>query len=146
MARFSAGVRTAAGSTTLPIFSLYAGATGGGRLRELGVENTGAVAVALYLARFTTTGTQGAGLVEAKHDPNSGPALCTAVTTHTVLPTLGDDLGYRATLGAAVGSAYAWTFWDGPGLVIPVGTANGVGLLVATGAGVVCDCYAIWDE
>jgi hypothetical protein len=146
MARFSAGVRTGAGSTTLPIISLYGGATGGGKVREIGVFNTTTTAVVLSLMRLTNTGTQGAGLTEAKHELGSGPALCTAFTTHSVDPTSGGiDLGYRAILGAAAGAGIIWTFGDA-GIVIPADTTEGVAVIVATGTGQVCDAYIVWDE
>jgi hypothetical protein len=144
MARFSTGVRTGAGSTTLPILSLYSTATIGAKLREVGIFNTTATAVELYLCRLTTAGTQGAGIVETGHDPDNPPA-CTAFTTHTGNPTLGGDLGYRGVLGAAIGSGIIWTFGDS-GIRIPVGTGNGIGVLVATGTGQVCQAYLVWDE
>jgi hypothetical protein len=145
MARYSAGVLTGAGSTTLPIVSLYSAAAVGAKIREIGVFNTTATAVALKLVRLTTAGTQGAGLVEAKHDADSAAASATAVTTHTVAPTLGDDLGYRASLGAAVGAGVIWTFGDS-GLRVPVGTANGIGVIVENGTGQACQAYVVWDE
>lgn len=146
MARYSAGTRSAgAGSTTLPIGSLYAAAGSGARLREVGIFNTTNTAVAVRLVRLTTQGTPGAGLTEAKHDPNSAAAAATAFDTHTAAPTLGDDLGYRAALGASIGSGIVWVFGDA-GLVIPAGTANGVGIIVATGTGQVLDWYMVWDE
>jgi hypothetical protein len=147
MARFSSGARAAgAGSTTLPIGSLYGGSTGGGRIREIGVTNTTATSVAVHLIRLTNTGTQGSGLTEAKHDLSSGPALCTAFNTHTVDPTSGGiDLGYRTILGAAIGAAWVWTFGDS-GLVIPADTTEGVGIITSTGTGQVLDFYFVWDE
>lgn len=145
MARYSTGDRTGAGSTTLPLISLYAAAASSGAIREIGVFNTTATAVELFLVRLTTAGTQGAALVEALHDDNSQAAACTAFGTHTVAPTLGDDLGYRAVLGAAIGSGVIWTFGD-TGLRIPEGVANGIGLLVENGSGQVCQAYIVWDE
>ena len=145
MARYSAGVRTAAGSTVLPSFSIYAAAGVGGTIREIGIFNTTATAVALALRRLTTAGTQGAGQTEAAHNNDFVAASCTVVTTHTVAPDLGDDFGYRAPLGAAVGSGVIWTF-GGPGLVIPPGTANGIGVIVASGTGQVLDGWVVWDE
>jgi hypothetical protein len=109
MARYSAGVKTGAGSTTLPIFSLYRISGVSAKLREVGVFNTTNTAVDVKLVRLTTTGTQGAAQVEAKQDPDSAAASCTTHTTHSVAPTLGDDLGYRASLGAAVGAGAIWT-------------------------------------
>lgn len=147
MARYSAGVRTGAGSTTLPIISLYNVATASGILREIGVFNTTTTAVALMLARFSTTGTQGAALVESRHRRNSPPALCTAFTTHTVAPTiLETDLGYRTVLGAAIGAGVIWTFGSEGLEVGDLGTGNGLGIIVATGTGQVCDAYIVWDE
>jgi len=145
MARYSAGALTSAGSTTLPIISLYAAASVGGALREVGVFNTTTTAVALKLVRLTTAGTQGAALVEGKHDPNSVAASCTAVNTHSIAPTLGDDLGYRAVLGAAIGAGVIWVF-GGTGLIIPTGTGNGIGVIVENGTGQACQAALTWDE
>ena len=145
MARYSTGVRTGAGSTTLPIISLYTIAGFSPKIREIGAFNTTTTAVALALRRLTSAGTQGAALTAAKHDPLSAAALATPFTTHTANPTLGDDLGYRNPCGAAIGAGVIWTFGD-TGLIIPVGTANGVGIIIATGTGQVCDAYIVWDE
>ena len=151
MARYSAGVLTGAGSTTLPIISLYAIANVGGELREVGLTNTTSTAVALRMIRLAAAGTQGAGLAEAKHNPTSAAASCTAFTTHTVDPTAGSvDLGYRASLGAAVGAGVIWTFGA---TGIRVGnatggttTADGVGVIVENGTGQACQAYLVWDE
>lgn len=145
MARYSAGVKTGAGSTTLPVISLYASASVGARIREIGVFNTSGTQVDVKLVRLTTAGTQGTGLTEAPHDPSEAAASCTAFTTHTAAPTLGADLGYRATLGAAAGSGCIWTFGDS-GLRIPTGTANGIGVIVENGTGQALQAYLVWDE
>jgi hypothetical protein len=145
MARYSAGAKTSAGSTTLPLISLYSAAAVGAKIREIGVFNTTSTAVDVKLARLTTAGTPGTGLTEAKYDPDSTTASCTAVNTHTVGPTVGDDLGYRASLGAAVGSGVIWTFGDA-GLRVPVGTGNGIGIIVENGTGQACQAYITWDE
>src|SRR5262245_30503064 len=102
MARYTAGVKTTAGSTTLPLASIYSAASVGGKLREVGVFNTTNTQVDVKLIRLTSQGTPGAGQTEAKYDPDSATASCTTFTTHSsTAPTTGDDLGYRATLGAA---------------------------------------------
>lgn len=145
MPRYSAGVKTGAGSTTLPLISLYSSSTVGAKIREIGCFNTTDTAVDIKLVRLTTTGTQGTGLTEAKYDPDSPAASCTAFTTHTAAPTLGDDLGYRATLGAAKGAGIIWTFGDS-GIRIPVGTANGVGVIIENGTGQALQAYIVWDE
>jgi len=145
MARYSSGVKTSAGSTSLPIISIYAAAAVGGKVREIGVFNTTATAVDVKLTRVTTTGTQGAGQTAAKYDADAANASCGVFTTHSVAPTLGNDLGYRASLGAAIGAGVIWTFGD-TGLRIPVGTANGIGVIVENGTGQACQAYIVWDE
>jgi len=143
MALYSSGLLTGAGSTTLPVISLYAASGVAPKIKEIGVFNTTAIAVALKLVRLTTTGTQGSGQVEAKHDPDSVSSSGTAFATHTVGPTLGDDLGYRNQLGAAVGSGIIWTF---EGLRIPIGVANGIGVIVENGTGQALQAYIKWEE
>ena len=150
MARFSAGARTTAGTSLRPMMSLYSAAASVGTLREVGCFNTTATALEIFLTRLTTTGTQGAGLTEARYNPKKPPALCTAFTTHTADATLGDDLGYRGVLGAAVGSGIIWTFGD-DGIQIGEPDAveavtNGIGIILATGTGQICQTYFVWDE
>ncbi len=150
MPRFSAGVLTGAGTSLRPMISVYSAAGSTGVLREVGVFNTTATAVAIMLTRLTTTGTQGAGLTEARHNPKKPPALCTAFTSHTADATLGDDLGYRAVLGASVGSGVIWTFGD-DGIAIGEPDAveavtNGIGVILENGTGQACQAYLIWDE
>ncbi len=145
MARYSAGAKTTAGSTALPIISLYSGASVGPKIREIGVFNTTSTAVDLKLVRLTSTGTQGAGLTEANHDPDSATASCAAFNTHSANPSLGNDMGYRASLGAAVGAGVIWTFGD-QGLRVGTGTTNGLGVIVENGTGQACQAYIVWDE
>ncbi len=144
MARFSAGFRTSVGSTTLPIASLYAVAGSGGVLREVHIFNTTAVAVALKLSRLDSAGTKPAAVADAEYDQNAPVATCVAHNTHTVGPTIDEEFE-RVTLGAAIGSGVIWTF-GGSGLIIPLGTANGIGIVVSTGTGQVCDVSLVWDE
>lgn len=146
MARYSVAARsTGAGSTTLPTFSLYSPASTGGAIREIGVFNTAAVAVILRVARFTTAGTQGTGFTEVKYDEDTPAPLMTAFDTHTGGPTIATGSFRTAVLGAAIGSGVIWTFGD-RGIVIPPGTGNGVGVVVASGTGQILDFYVDWDE
>ncbi len=150
MARFMAGVRSTAGTAARPMMSLYSPAASTGRLREVGCFNTTATALEIFLTRLTDTGTQGAGLTESQYDPKGPPALCTAFTTHSADATYGDDLGYRAVLGAAVGSGVIWTFGEN-GLQIGLPDAvelvtNGIGISLETGTGQICQTYFVWDE
>jgi len=146
MARYSVGNRsTGAGSTTLPVFSLYAGSATVGRIREIGVFNTATTAVAIKLARLSTAGTQGAALTLTKYSTDAATAGCTGYQTHTGGPTITAGQIRQASLGAAIGSGVIWTFGD-IGLRIPTGTGNGIGVVVATGTGQILDFYIDWEE
>ncbi len=145
MARYSASFRAAgAGSATLPIGSVYAATGSGGTIREVGVFNSTATAVVIALVRLDSAGTQGAGITEALYAEYLRAPACTAFNTHSAGPTIGEELR-RASLGAAIGSGVIWTFGD-TGIVIPAGTANGIGIYIPTGTGQVCDLYFDWDE
>lgn len=134
-----------AGSTTLPIGSLYAAAAVNFRLREVVVWNTTTTAVALKIVRLSTTGTQGTALTEVGHDSSSVAPSCAAFNTHSVLPTLAGDI-YPITLGAAIGSGAIITFGGDVGVNVNVGTGNGIGIIVATGTGQICDFGFVWEE
>lgn len=146
MARQSAAYRTTgAGSATLPMASLFSLGTGDLWLVEVGVTNTTVTALEVSLKRFTAAGTAGTaqtvlweeGVLNftAKGDPRD---------THTVTPTITAGELRRASIGASIGSGVIWTF-GGRGLLIPSGTANGVGLMPMTGTGQICDVYWSWD-
>lgn len=146
MARYSVGAKTAtAGSTVLPLISLYSAAAVGAKVREIGCFNTTNVAVDIALKRLTTQGTPGTGLTEDKYDPESAAPSCTAFQSHTAGTPIGSDLGYRASLGAAVGAGVIWTFGES-GIRISVGTANGIGVAVENGTGQILQAYIVWDE
>jgi hypothetical protein len=149
MARFSASWRTAgAGSATLPIGSLYGTAAVRPRLVEVGVFNSTATAVTVALVRLTTTGTQGSTKTGVYEDDNSQAAVATPKDTHTVAPTITATALRQASLGAAIGSGVIWTFGGGktPGLIIPNTTGDGVGIIIPTGTGQICDIAFTWDE
>jgi hypothetical protein len=146
VSRYAAGGLTSAGSTTLPLASIYA--TTGGRIwiNEIGVYNTTATAVALKLVRLTTAGTSPAALTSAPvslEDP--AVAIGNVHLTHTVAPTLGADLGYRCVLGAAVGSGNIWT-WPDRVLTITATANAGIGLIVENGTGQPVQFYVAWGE
>ena len=146
MARYSTGVLTGAGTTLLPIISLYSIAGVSPVIREIGLTNTTTTAVALKLTYLTTAGTPGTGLTETKYRDGAIAASATGFTTHTGTgPTFGNDLGYRASLGAAIGAGVIWTFGE-QGITPPVGTANGVGVVPENGTGQACQAYITWDE
>jgi hypothetical protein len=145
MARQAVGYRTTnAGSATLPMASLYAEATGGLWLVEVGVTNTTVTAYEISLARFSTAGTSSAVTGTYEESDVNFTAKGTARNSHSsTAPTLGVEVR-RASIGASIGSGVIWTF-GGRGLLIPSGTANGVGLITITGTGQVSDVYWVWD-
>lgn len=146
MARFSAAFRsTGAGSTTLPIASLFAPAAAQPVIYEVGIFNTTTTAVAIALRRVTATGTVGAAEVELGLDDTAATATATAVNTHTVTPTFVTGNLRVATLGAAAGSGVIWTFSE-RGLRIPQGTGNGIVVVPLVGTGQICDVYFEWAE
>jgi len=147
MARFHAAWRTTgAGSATLPMASMYSLATGDLWVVEIHVFNTTTTAFECSVKRLSTAGTQGtaqtmvygegATNATAKGDPRD---------THTVAPTLVVGELARAPIGASIGSGIIWTF-GARELLIPSGTANGIGLMPITGTGQISDVTWVIDQ
>jgi hypothetical protein len=145
MARFVAGGLTTAGSTTLPVAALVGGTTVLARIREIGVFNTTATAVALKLCRVTTAGTPGATLTASSM--NMDPATPVAVLKNTYSGTAPTtvDLGFRTVLGAAVGSGFVWSFEDFD-LTTLIVASSAVGIIVENGTGQALQTYFKWFE
>jgi hypothetical protein len=147
MGRYAVGTRSAgAGSTTLAVGSVFAGANNEFKLVEVGAFNTTATACSIALRRWTALGTQGAGLTEIPYNPDISAATATGYDTHTVTGTITGGEFARASLGAAIGSGVIWTFDRGASIIIPKGTGNGIAIMVGTGTGQILDWYMIWDE
>lgn len=145
MARYTVSALTSAGSTTLPIISLYGGTGTRPRLREVHLFNTTTTAVNLKLVRVTTAGTTGSALTIMPLVFEDPPALATAFNTHTVAPTITSGDLWRGQLGAAVGSGVILTFPEN-GIVIPKTASNGLAVVVSSGTGQAVDATLIWDE
>jgi hypothetical protein len=145
VARYTVAALTTAGSTTLPIISLYGGTTVRPKLRELWLTNTTTTAVSLKLVRVTTTGTQGTGLTEMPLIPEDPAAIATAFNTHSAGPTITTGDLWRGALPASIGGAVVVTFPD-PGLGIPATANNGLAVVVSTGTGQAVEAVLIWDE
>lgn len=144
MATHSISLRSGgAGSSTLPIASLFAAAATGFSLLEVHVFNTTATALTMRLMRLTAQGTPGAGLTETEEDENGAPPLATAFDTHSVAPTFGAERR-RVRLPAVDGAGMVWMFEPGQFRVQP-GTGNGIGL-VPEGTGQICDVVIVWEE
>ena len=146
MPRYSFGMRgtSITWSNVRAAMSIFAAASSGGAIREVGVFNTTATALAVALVRFTNATNVGAGQTEGEYDENSPPPLCTVFAGHTGDGGVGQVLR-QASIGAAIGAGVIWTFGD-RGLVIAPGTANGIGITVPTGTGQVLDLYIDWEE
>lgn len=145
MTAYTASHLTSAGSTTLPISSLYGATTDRMLLTSLSVFNTTATAVSLKLVRVTTAGTQGAGQTEMPLDSADSASNGQVFTTHTVAPTITSGDLYRFVLGASIGSGVVLSFQANP-IVIPATANNGLALVVSTGTGQVCEVNWIWQE
>ncbi len=144
MSRYSGGILpTGIGSTTLPMTSLFAGAS---RfiLREVHVFNTTTSEVDVALRMLTAQGTAPDTGVEVEHDVDGPAPFATIKQTHTVAPTFTAGNLAEARLAAAIGAAIIWTFNDG--IYVPGGTANGVGVGLNSGTGQICSVTFIWDE
>jgi hypothetical protein len=146
MARYSAAALTTAGSTTLPVISLYGGTTVRPRLREVHLFNTTSTAVSLKLVRLTTTGTQGTALTETAMIQEDPASIAQAFNTHSVAPTITTGDLWRGVLGAAVGSGIIITFPDPGGVAIPATANSGLGIVVSSGTGQAVEATLIWDE
>jgi hypothetical protein len=147
MARTANAYRTTGvGSATLPTTSIYSLATGDVWLVEIGIFNTTVTQFQISLARLTSAGTQGAaaGAVTYEEGATNLTAKWAAVQAHTVLPGLGAEVR-RASIGASIGSGVIWTF-GGRGLLLPSGTANGLGLITINGAAQLSDVYWSIDQ
>lgn len=144
MARHSvAGRATVVGTNARAIASVYATAAQGFVLREVGVFNTTTTAVCVALARFTSATNVGAGLTEAEWNAAS-VTIATGFAGHSGDGNVG-EVFRQASLGAAIGAGVIWTFGDS-GIIVPVGTANGIGVYIPQGTGQICDYYFDWDE
>ena len=148
MPKFSAGAKTGAGSTTLPSISLYSGALTDIQVVEIGVFNTSSTAFDIRLARISSgPGTVGAALTKSPVDNPSAVSAALAFTTHTAGAVTLTDAGYRASLGAAIGSGVVWTF-GGDGLEVnsAAATVNGVCVVIENGTGQAAQAYFTWIE
>lgn len=150
MARHSLGAKaTGAGSTTLPSMALHGVAGNGGTVRELGIFNTTNTAADYKVARLSSAGTPGSTVTApaaqlSQTVLSAAPALVLCQAYTSTGPTL-TDLGYRVSLGAAIGAGVIWTFGDA-GLQISNSTASGIGTVVENGTGQLTQQYYVWDE
>lgn len=148
MARFTVGAKTTVAANTLnPILTVFPTATVGGSVREVGVFNTTTTAFDVRIVRVTAGGTVGAALTEACITNPGDAANCMAFNTSTGGTPTFTDLGYRASIGAAIGAGVIWTIGDVGGILPPTaGTVNGWGIVAENGTAQICQAYFVWDE
>jgi len=144
MARYSAGGLTGAGSTTLPVIALYAGATGTPILQGFRIWNTTAVAVDFELVRVTTAGTWSSTTEAPWRDRAATNVAQVFITSSGTPPTIGTRLGLFYSLPGSIGAGIMESF--GPdGITVPTGVANGIAL-VPMGTGQVIRASFIFDD
>ncbi len=146
MPRHSLGFTpTGPGTALLPQSSIYASVNTRLILREVHVIQTATTAVELAIQRLTTAGTSAAKTGEGKWDPDSRSREATIRDTHTSTgPTITAGEVESIILPGIVGSAWVWAFTGG--FIIPIGVANGAGVVVVNGAGQVVETTYVWDE
>ncbi len=149
MSGMSLGFRaTGPGTNLLPLASIYAIANRRLVLKEVHVVNTTAVAVAIALQRLTSAGTASAETGETQRDVDTATVIGDVRDTHTSTgPTITAGFIEAWVLGAVIGSGVVWEFKDPDRpLIVPAGTANGIGVTIPTGTGQICDVTFVWDE
>lgn len=145
MARWAAGVRTSAGTSTLPLISLYSEAFTDVQVLECGISNTSGTAFEARIARISSgPGTVGAGLVENCLDnPLATAAKGMAFASHTAGTVTLTDTGYRAVIGPY--SGYIFTF-DPIEIASGAGTVNGLCAVAENGVAQISQAYFKWYE
>ncbi len=147
MSRHSLGFTpTGPGTSLLPQSSIYASANARIILREIHVIQTTTTAVELAVQRLSTAGTSAAQTGEGKWDVDTPNREATIRDTHTSTgPTITAGEIEAILLPGIIGSAWLWAF-DGSGFIIPIGVANGAGVVVVNGAGQVVETTYVWEE
>ncbi len=145
MARWAAGVRTAAGNTSWPLISVFSETLTDLMVLECGIANTSGTAIEVRIARISSgPGTVGAGLTETCLDnPQLTAAKGMAFTTYTAGTPTMTDAGYRAVIGPY--SGYIFTF-DPIEILAAAGTVNGVCAVIENGTGQITQSYFKWYE
>lgn len=145
MARFSvAGLSTVAPTTVRAAASVFAVASRALWIKEIGVFNTTATSAYVALCRFTNATGVGAGLTEVADNEEASAVVGTGFAGHTADGAVGANFRYGA-LPAAIGGGIIWTF-DGKGIRVAPGTANGVGIICPSGTGQIVTYHICWEE
>jgi len=121
-------------------------AGGGGIVRKITVENPTTSAVDIAVRRLTSAGTVGASVDEQNWQDGPAPQ-CQMWQAHSSTgPTITAGFIDRYQFPASMaGAAVVWTY-EGSGLVIPKGTANGIAIIPAAGTGQLVVVTFQWEE
>jgi len=115
------------------------------RVREIGMTNTAATAAKVGLKRTTARGTNTTTVLGTAIDNSDAAAAGTLDLTWSVESTKAGNYLRRAQIASVIGAGLLWTWWNGPGLVVP--TSAGITLVVPTAvAGSACECWMVWEE
>jgi hypothetical protein len=137
---------TGVGSTTLPAQALVGSTANRLELVEIAIVNTTAIACVWKLARISVAGTPGASLTSFPHDA-ADTTTGIVKQAYTVTPTIGADAGFRFRIPGTIGSGVIRPLnAGGVGLVIPATAAAGIGLVLESGTGQICDVDWTWIE
>lgn len=121
-------------------------AGGGGTVRKITVENPTTSAVDIAVRRLTTAGTVGASIDEQNWQDGPAPQ-CQCFQAHSSTgPTITAGFIDRYQFPASMaGATIVWTY-EGDGLYIPKGTANGIAVIPASGTGQLVVVTFQWEE
>lgn len=148
MAFYEAGVLTTAPAATID--KMYCmlwntGTTTRLRLREVGFVNTAATNSKVGIKRTTVRGTNTATLLGTPIDNNDPAASGTVDYTYSADPTVAGNYIRRGAIANVIGAGMQWSWWNGPGLVIPVSV--GLAFVVPTAAaGGAQEAWLVWEE
>lgn len=140
-----AGVSTVTPTTVRAGVSLFGVASHTGFLKQVHLWNTTATAVHLAVVRFTNATGVGSGLTRFLDLSTGAASSLTPFAGHTADGAIATGPAAYAILGAAIGAGAILTF-DGQGLEIPAGTANGIGIVCPSGTGQIFGYTLVWDE
>jgi hypothetical protein len=126
--------------------SIMATATGGGIVRKITVENPTTSAVDIAVRRLTSAGTVGASVDELNWVDGPAPN-CQVFQAHSSTgPTITAGFIDRYQFPASMaGATVVWTY-EGSGLQILKGTANGIAIIPAAGTGQLVVVTFQWEE
>jgi hypothetical protein len=146
MGLYSLGSRTSGVTTGVATWELRSTSTDRLRIREIGVFMGAATASTFGLGRPTAIGvtptTPVTVLAEDSGDPAGTGTIALAWATAPTAPT-GPNYIRRVSLPATVGAGIIWSWWNGPGLIVPVSSSIVLFNLATNG---VADVYAVIDE